>query len=135
MKNIILYLIMFSPICVTAQITEKDPEVYEFTQLENPAEFSGGEVALQKYIAKNTKYPKIAIENGKQGTVFVEFVIDEEGRVTQAKVLRKGKNDASLEKEALRVVNSTSKKWSPATMANGEKCKMRFRLPVKFRMI
>ncbi|MGB0851066.1 MAG: energy transducer TonB [Bacteroidia bacterium] len=135
MKKIVLILLAFSPLFLFAQINEETPGIYEFTEVGSPAEFTGGEVALQKYIAKNTNYPKIAIENNKQGTVFVEFVIDEEGRVVQAKVIRKGKNDPSLEKEALRVVKSTSKKWIPAETKSGQKCKMRFRIPVKFRMI
>lgn len=87
--------------------TEEEEEVsadHIFTIVEEPAEFPGGTRALYAFINNNVKYPVIAQENGVQGRVFVKFVVNEQGKVSGAEVLRGP--DASLNKEALRVINS-----------------------------
>lgn len=75
-----------------------------FYIVEDPAEFPGGDRALYKYISDNVKYPVIAQENGIQGKVYVKFVVNEKGKVSDAQVLRGV--DPSLNQEALRVINS-----------------------------
>ena len=86
---------------------EEEEQVIHFNILEDPAEFPGGERALYKYISDKVKYPVIAQENGIQGKVFVKFVINETGVVSNATVLRGV--DPSLDNEALRVINSLPK--------------------------
>ena len=75
-----------------------------FNIIEEPAEFPGGNRALYSYISNNVKYPVIAQENGIQGKVYVKFIVNEQGVVSNAEILRGV--DPSLDKEALRVVNS-----------------------------
>jgi protein TonB len=75
-----------------------------FYIVEDPAEFPGGDRALYKYISDNVRYPVIAQENGIQGKVYVKFVVNEQGKVSDAQVLRGV--DPSLNQEALRVINS-----------------------------
>ena len=87
--------------------TEEEEEVEEkiwFNIIEEPAEFPGGNKALYSYISKNVNYPVIAQENGVQGKVYVKFIVNERGEVSNAEILRGV--DPSLDKEALRVINS-----------------------------
>jgi len=87
-----------------AEEEEDIPSDHIFTIVEEPAEFPGGTRALYSFINKNVRYPVIAQENGIQGRVFVKFVVNEQGKVSNAEILRGP--DASLNNEALRVINS-----------------------------
>lgn len=87
--------------------TKEEEEIDEqqiFYIVEEPAEFPGGDRALYKYINDAVKYPVIAQENGIQGKVYVKFVVNERGAVSDAQILRGV--DQSLNQEALRVINS-----------------------------
>ena len=75
-----------------------------FVIVEEIPEFPGGTRALYQFISSHVRYPVIAQENGIQGKVYVKFVVDEMGDVSNAEVLRPV--EASLDKEALRVINS-----------------------------
>ena len=109
--------------------TEKPAETAQvFFVVEDMPEFPGGQLALRKYIAKNLKYPVIAQENGIQGKVYVQFVVSKTGAVTQAKVIRGV--DPSLDKEALRVVN-TLPKWKPG-MQRGKSVAVSYTVPITF---
>lgn len=81
---------------------EEEEQIFYFA--EDPAEFPGGERALYKYISDNVEYPVVAQENGIQGKVYVKFVVNEQGAVSDAQILRGV--DPSLNREALRVINS-----------------------------
>lgn len=81
---------------------ETEDEIFYFA--EDPAEFPGGDRALYKFINDAVKYPVIAQENGIQGKVYVKFVVNEQGAVSNAQILRGV--DQSLNQEALRVINS-----------------------------
>ncbi len=86
-----------------------------FMIVEEMPEFPGGQEALQKYLSSAVRYPVIAQENGIQGRVYVQFVIDQTGQVTNATVLRGV--DPSLDREALRVVQAMPK-WKPGKQRN-----------------
>ncbi|MCY1722265.1 energy transducer TonB [Prolixibacteraceae bacterium Z1-6] len=83
---------------------EELPSDHIFTIVEEPAEFPGGTRALYSFINKSVRYPVIAQENGIQGKVYVKFVVNEQGKVSGAEILRGP--DQSLNNEALRVINS-----------------------------
>lgn len=91
------------PVLETAEEEEVEDKIY-FNIIEDPAEFPGGDRALYNYISKNVNYPVIAQENGIQGKVYVKFVVNQQGKVSDGQVLRGV--DVSLDKEALRVINS-----------------------------
>lgn len=110
------------------QITEEAPEEQVFVIVEQMPSFPGGEDALRKFIAHSIKYPVIAQENGIQGKVYVTFVVDRDGSITNAKVARGV--DPSLDKEALRVVNSLPK-WVPGKQG-GKAVKVSFTVPISF---
>lgn len=93
-------------------------------------EFPGGEQALRRFIAAAVRYPLVAQENGVEGTVFLSFVIDEEGQVTQIAVMR-GVN-SSLDKEAVRVVQNMPR-WKPGRQA-GRTVKVQYQIPIVFQL-
>lgn len=85
---------------------------------------------LEKWVYQYLKYPKYAVENGIQGRVLVDFVIDEDGNVKDVKVSRS--IHTSLDEEAVRVI-SASPKWRPGRH-RGQKVKVALTIPVDFRL-
>jgi protein TonB len=112
---------------------EEEEEVEEqqiFQVVENMPEFPGGRSALMKYLATNIKYPPYAKEAGIQGRVFINFVVETNGNITNVKVLRG--IGGGCDEEAIRVVKSMPK-WSPG-MQRGKPVRVSFNLPVKFTL-
>jgi len=106
------------------------PIVYAFYHVEIKPEYPGGDAALLKLLAKQTNYPELAKEKGYQGKVFVQFVIDEMGNVTQAEVVR-GVQEV-LDKEAARVVGQLAQ-WTPGEH-KGQKVAISYIVPINFRL-
>ncbi len=96
-------IIDVQPLIEATEEEEEDTEEI-FLIVEEAPEFPGGTRALYKYISTHVRYPVIAQENGVQGKVYVKFVVNEEGKVSNATITRGV--DQSLDSEALRVVNS-----------------------------
>ncbi len=103
-----------------------EEKVYTLTEV--MPEFPGGQEAMFAYLGKNLQYPADAREAKKQGTVYITFVVNKDGRVSEVKVLRG--LYPSLDKEAMRVV-SRMPNWKPGTQ-NGKPVRTQFNLPVKF---
>lgn len=99
-----------------------------FFIVEEMPEFPEGQLGLRKFIAQTIKYPVAAQENGIQGKVFVNFVVAKDGSVKNAKIFRGV--DPSLDKEALRVVNSLPK-WKPGKQ-KGEEVAVSYTVPINF---
>ncbi len=116
------------PIVIQTEKEEEKEESPIFYVVEEMPEFPGGEMALRKFIANAIKYPVIAQENGIQGKVYVSFVVGKDGNVSDAKVIRG--IDPSLDKEALRVVNSLPR-WKPGKQ-RGEPVRVSFSVPISF---
>ena len=112
------------------EVKEEEPVEEEevFLIVEKMPQFPGGEEALRKYLAQSVKYPVIAQENGIQGRVFVSFVVNKNGEVTNVKVARPF--DPNLDKEAVRVVQSMPK-WE-AGMQRGKAVKVSYTVPINF---
>ena len=110
----------------TAEAEEEEAQV--FFIVEDMPEFPGGDLALRKYIANAIKYPVIAQENGIQGKVYVTFVVGKDGKVTNARIARGV--DPSLDKEALRVVNSLPT-WKPGKQ-RGKPVNVSYTVPINF---
>jgi periplasmic protein TonB len=120
-------IIDVAPIIETAD-EEEEEEAKVFFIVEEMPEFPGGELALRKYIGNAIKYPVIAQENGIQGKVYVTFVVDRDGGISNARVARGV--DPSLDKEALRVVNSLPK-WKPGKQ-RGKPVRVSYTVPINF---
>jgi len=112
------------------EVVEEEPVEEEevFLIVEQMPKFPGGDEALRKYLAQSVKYPVIAQENGIQGRVFVSFVVNKNGEVTNVKVARPF--DPNLDKEAVRVVQSMPK-WEPG-MQRGKAVKVSYTVPINF---
>ena len=115
---------------VEAPVEEEEEEVI-FVVVESMPEFPGGPQAMMKYIAENIKYPVIAQENGIQGRVICQFVVEKDGKVSDIQVVRSS-GEASLDKEAVRVINSMPK-WKPGKQ-RGKPVRVKYTLPVNFRL-
>lgn len=102
-------------------------EIVPFLPSEDMPIFPGN---VQKWIAKNVKYPAIAAENGIEGKVYIQFVIERNGTVTNIKVVRSV--DASLDKEAVRVI-SEMPKWKPGKQ-RGIPVRVAYTLPIAFQL-
>ena len=98
--------------------------------VEQMPEFPGGEAELIHYISKNIHYPQAAKEKGIQGRVFVGFVIEKDGSVSNVRNLRSV--DSELDAEAMRVVESMPK-WKPG-MHNGEFVRVSYQIPIHFKL-
>ena len=101
-----------------------------FVVVEQQPEFPGGTTALMKFLGDNIKYPVIAQENGIQGRVITNFVVERDGSISDVQVVRG--QDPSLDKEAVRVIK-TMPKWKPGQQ-RGKPVRVRFTLPVVFRL-
>ena len=113
------------------EVVEEEPEEEQIFQVvEDMPEFPGGQIELMKFLQKNIKYPTISQENGVQGRVIVQFVVNRDGSIVDTQVMRGV--DPYLDKEALRVV-STMPKWKPGKQ-RGKPVRTRFTLPVQFRL-
>ena len=116
-------------------VEKKNPHKIEveekiYTVVEVMPEFPGGQKALYSYMGENIKYPEEAKKKGLSGTVYVTFIILEDGRVSNAEILRGAGN--GFDEEALRVVKAMPK-WKPGTQ-DGKPVNVVFNLPIKFNL-
>tara|TARA_B100001093_G_scaffold305440_1_gene291368 strand:+ start:77293 stop:77946 length:654 start_codon:yes stop_codon:yes gene_type:complete len=111
------------------EIEEEDDDEF-FMVVENMPEFPGGDLGLMKYIQKNVKYPPIAKEYNITGKVYVQFIVDKSGTVTNVKVVRGV--DKNLDAEAVRVVKSLPK-YKPGKQ-RGKPVRVMFTIPINFTL-
>jgi len=112
---------------------EEETEVEEqqiFMVVENSPAFPGGDGARMKFLQDNIKYPQMARESGIQGTVYVTFVVERNGSVTDVKILRG--IGGGCDEEALRVVQNMPK-WEPGKQ-RGKPVRVQFNMPIKFTL-
>ena len=112
----------------SAEKTSSEEEV--FVVVEEMPEFPGGTAALRQYLADALKYPVIAQQNGVQGRVYVKFVVNKDGSVSDAQIARGV--ESSLDAEALRVVSSLPK-WIPGKQ-RGEPVRVSYTVPINFQL-
>lgn len=126
----ILFVLLLSFLVTFAVNAQKNQESEDkvFTEVDVQPVYPGGDTALFNFISENVKYPVQAQENGIQGKVYIEFIIDKTGAVTNAKVY-KGVNE-ELDKEALRVIKLL-KKWTPGKN-DGKPVNVKYCMPIFF---
>ncbi len=116
------------PIKFTLQDSAKDT-IYDVVDV--MPEYSGGKKEMFSYLSNNIKYPEAAIRKGVTGRVFVSFVVEKDGRINNAKIIRG--IGSGCDEEALRVVNAMPN-WTPGKNKNGEPVRVKFNLPIKFAL-
>jgi len=99
-----------------------------FTVVESMPGFPGGDHAIIKYLGNNINYPEMARESGIQGRVFVTFVVEKDGQVSNVKVLRG--IGGGCDEEAIRVVQQMPN-WIPGKQRNIP-VRVQFNLPIRF---
>lgn len=107
---------------------EKEQKVFDIVE-ESP-QFPGGQSTLMQWLRTNIKYPKVAVENGIQGNVYVSFIVRSTGEITDIKIARSV--DPSLDEEAIRTI-SRMPKWIPGKQG-GEAVNVRYTMPLTFRL-
>ena len=115
-------------------LTEEEPApVAEeiFTFVEEYPEFPGGDRALREYVLNNIKYPEVARTSGITGTVYVQFVVEKDGSISDVKVVRG--IGGGCDEEAVRVVKSMPK-WKPGKQ-RGQPVRVYFTLPIEFKLM
>ena len=111
-----------------SQVTQEDEVVH--IRVDRMPEFPGGQAALNRYLAQNLQYPILAQENGIQGRVICQFIVEKDGSVGDVTVIR-GVYE-SLDNEAIRVVEAMPK-WIPGVQG-GEIVRVRYTLPIRFKL-
>ena len=121
--------------CVSSEIKEEmlksraiEGEVHKVC--EEMPDFPGGMAECMKWLTKNIQYPEDCKKKGTEGRVIVQFVVDKDGSIKNAKVVRS--IDPLLDKEALRVINLMPK-WKPGKN-QGEAVRVRYTMPVMFKL-
>ena len=116
---------------VAPEVVEEEVVEQEIFQIvEEMPSYPGGEKALLEYVAKNIKYPQIARETGIQGRVFVGFVVEPDGSVSNVKILRG--IGGGCDEEAMRVIKSLPK-WKPGKQ-RGKAVRVSYQIPVVFKL-
>lgn len=133
MKHFILPAIMLllgTMAPLSAQTAGSNDEEPVFVQIENKPEFEGGWTAFEAYFQNNLRYPKKAVKERIEGKVLVKFIVEKDGSVSNAEVIRSVSKE--LDKEALRVIRNMPK-WKPGTL-KGKPVRCSFTVPVTFRI-
>lgn len=112
----------------SAPLDANTDEVFKVVEVD--PEFPGGVEALYKYLAENIKYPVMAKNNKVEGRVYITFVIEKDGTVSDAKVLRSVNEE--LDAEALRVIKAMPK-WKPG-MQQGVPVRVQYNIPITFKL-
>jgi len=105
-----------------------DNTVYDGSVIEKFPEFEGGMAAWSKFIQRNLRYPAQAQEDGTQGKVFVSFVVEKDGSVSNVAVIRG--IGSGCDEEAVRVIKK-SPRWKPG-MQHNNPVRVRYNIPLSF---
>lgn len=109
---------------------EEEEEQVIHIRVEKMPEFPGGQEALNRFLVRNIKYPLLAQENGIQGRVICQFVVNSDGSIVDISVVRGV--EESLDKEAMRVIKSMPK-WTPGRQG-GKNVRVKYTLPIRFKL-
>jgi len=109
-------------------LENKNDTIYDI--VDQMPKFPGGETAMMEFIAKNVKYPQKAKDEGVQGRVFIQFVVEKDGSIGEVKLLRG--IGGGCDEEGIRVVKSMPK-WTPGQQA-GKSVRVHYTLPIFFKL-
>ena len=116
---------------IPVEIEEEEIEEEEiFTVVEESPSFPGGDIARIKFLQQNIDYPTMARESGIQGTVYVTFVVEPDGKVSNVQILRG--IGGGCDEEAVRVIKAMPR-WRPGKQ-RGKPVRVQFNMPIKFTL-
>ena len=126
-----LFIFMMQGVFTTANAQTSNDKKKKKEDVIVMAQFKGGQEALVDYLLQNTRYPAEAMELEQTGEVIVEFVVERNGMITNARVIKSVA--PSLDQEALRVVTNMPN-WEPGTK-NGLRMRSQLTIPINFKVI
>ncbi len=112
------------------EIEAPEEEILQFAEV--MPEFPGGVDELMKYLRKNVRYPALERDQNIQGTVVAQFVVTELGKIEHVQIVKSVKGSFGFDREVIRLVQSMPD-WKPG-MQNGKAVKVRYHLPVTFKL-
>ena len=127
-KVLIMMLTMLFGFSITEAQAQRKDKVYDIVEV--MPQYPGGMPELMQYLAKNIKYPIQAQKKGIEGRVTVRFIVEKDGSISNVTVVRH--IHPLLDKEAVRVIKAMPK-WSRG-MLNGKPVRVKFNIPVAFRL-
>ena len=129
LKIAFIFVLLFTFIKVNAQTEIADTTDQEiFTMVEHAPEYPGGDVARLKFLSEKITYPKDASRSGIQGTVYIAFVVEKDGSISNVKVLRG--IGGGCDEVAVNAVKSMPK-WKPG-FQRGKTVRAQFNMPISF---
>ncbi|GGH10497.1 M56 family metallopeptidase [Pedobacter zeae] len=128
--NVISYLPTPSETEISSVNAENTDKVYDFVSIEKQPEFPGGITKFYQYLSGSIKYPKMAQENNVQGKVFLSFVVEKDGSLSDIQITRG--LGSGTDEEAIRVLKE-SPKWNPG-IRNGLTVRVKYNINVNFRL-
>lgn len=126
----LLFLLFIGYSSAYAQTIPSDTIIYDFPEIEQNPEFPGGIPKMQTFIAKNVRYPALALKKKIEGTVLVRFIIEKDGSISHPEIVKDP--GGGLGEEALRVILMMPN-WKPAQI-NGQTVRSKMNAPVRFRI-
>lgn len=126
--SVLAILLMANTTVMAQEKKAADNNIYDTPEV--MPEYPGGMQAMMNFLGENVKYPEDAMEKNISGKVYVSFVVEKDGSVSEAKVV-KGVCE-SIDNEALRVVNAMPK-WTPGKM-DGKNVRVKYTLPFTFKL-
>lgn len=118
----------YTPPAITEEEEVAEAEI--FTVVEESPSYPGGDAGRIQFLQENIVYPQMARESGIQGTVYVTFVVERNGVVTDVRVLRG--IGGGCDEEAVRVIKAMPK-WNPGKQ-RGKPVRVQFNMPIKFTL-
>ncbi|MBL7953994.1 MAG: energy transducer TonB [Flavobacteriales bacterium] len=119
---------------ITVEPMRADEPVHDvnvvFTVVEEMPEFPGGQEALMKYLSSRIEYPEEAMQENIEGIVFISFIVEQDGRISNVKSLRG--LGGGLTEEAIRVVKGMPN-WLPGKQ-RGAPVRVQYNLPIRFKL-
>lgn len=116
---------------VISESKQEQPKVFDFVQ--EVATYPGGEEGMYNEMKGYIYYPELEKQNEIEGTVFVSFIVEPDGTISEIEILRGVPNGPGFDKVAIRAISKLSKRFNPAKM-NGNPVRYRMRVPVKFTL-
>lgn len=128
MRRLLILLMLFAAYGAKGQDTTVKKETFQY--VEQMPEYPGGTTSMEAYIKQNLKYPEVAIRKGTCGKVYIKFVVDVDGAITDVAVVRGIGNEC--DEEALRVVKEMPQ-WNPGKQ-RGKPVRVALTIPVNFKL-
>jgi len=128
--NIISYLPQTTETGISNGKSESTDKVYDFVSIEKQPEFPGGITKFYKYLSGNIDYPKMAQDNNVQGKVFLSFIVEKDGSLSDIQITRG--LGSGTDEEAIRVLKE-SPKWNPG-IQNGLAVRVKYNINVNFKL-